>query len=48
MVELTPGATERTARLWDTYQPHGTYDARLHFRTEGGEARRDGKQGSAR
>ncbi len=40
MIELTPGSAERTAALWDRYQPQGTYDARLHFRTEAGEATR--------
>ncbi|MHC4766363.1 MAG: hypothetical protein ACYTF2_14800 [Planctomycetota bacterium] len=37
MVDLTPGAgRERTAELWDRYQPQGLYDARLAYRARGG------------
>ncbi len=36
MLDLTPGAAERTAALWDRYRPKGTYDARLRFETAGG------------
>ncbi|MHC5008527.1 MAG: hypothetical protein ACYTGF_14345, partial [Planctomycetota bacterium] len=37
MVDLTPGAgRQRTAELWDRYQPQGLYDAKLTYRAQGG------------
>jgi hypothetical protein len=39
MVDLTPGAgRERTAELWDHYQPQGLYDAKLSYHAGGGSA----------
>ncbi|MHC4992628.1 MAG: hypothetical protein ACYTGC_16780, partial [Planctomycetota bacterium] len=39
MVDLTPGAgRQRTAELWDRYQPQGLYDAKLSYRARGGKA----------
>ncbi|MHC4303666.1 MAG: hypothetical protein ACYSW2_04160 [Planctomycetota bacterium] len=39
MVDLTPGAgRQRTAELWDRYQPQGIYDASLSYRGRGGTA----------
>ena len=38
IVNLAPGEGERPATaLWDRYQPRGTYDAELHYRTVKGE-----------
>lgn len=38
MVELTPGDRQRTAALWDRYQPQGRYDARLRYSAVGAES----------
>ena len=38
MVELTPGAAERTAALWDRYQPQGVYSARLDYHVGAGQS----------
>ncbi len=38
IVNLAPGEGERrAAALWDRYQPHGTYDAELHYRAAKGK-----------
>ncbi len=39
MIELTPGGgKEKTAALWDRYQPQGSYDARLQYSAVAGRA----------
>ena len=37
LLDLTPGSgRQRTAELWDRYQPQGLYDAKLTYRARGG------------